>query len=101
MFTAHDVTLQGTVINLPPAGVEVGEDLILAASHEWLHLLKAELTHPLPVRQQVAHAFIKHRHGHRGIFDEHPHGLGHFAVASGGGLSCGIQRGDLSRIVGR
>ena len=64
VLTADHVALQGTVINLPPARVQTGKNVILAAARQRPHMLEAELLHPQPVRHQVTHLLIKHRQRH-------------------------------------
>ncbi len=72
VFAAHDVALQRTFIHLSPARMQARKNFILTLAHQRLHLLQAEFSDPLAVGEHVAHAAVKHGHGHRRIFHQHP-----------------------------
>ena len=70
MLAADDVALQRALVNLPPTGMQPGENLILAAADDGLHMLQAKLLDPQPVGHHVAHLIVKHRKRHGGVFHE-------------------------------
>jgi hypothetical protein len=82
MLAAHDVPLKRPVVDLPPARVQTGKNLILAPALKRLDLTEAKLSEPLSVGEHVAHGLVKHGHGHGSVF--HQSTQHHFHVLSFG-----------------